>query len=42
MHIRSIIYSVILVSAVKMNADFNDIQVTDTTQDMVIEQETIK
>ncbi len=42
MNIKSIIYFVILVSAVKINADFNDIQVTETTQDIVIEQETIK
>lgn len=38
MNIKSIIYFVILVSAVKINADFNDIQVTETTQDIVIEQ----
>ncbi|HJD61694.1 MAG TPA: DUF2532 domain-containing protein [Rickettsia endosymbiont of Columbicola hoogstraali] len=42
MNIRSIICFVILVSAVKINADFNDTQVIETTQDIVIEQETIK
>ncbi|HJD65296.1 MAG TPA: DUF2532 domain-containing protein [Rickettsia endosymbiont of Diachasma alloeum] len=42
MNIRSIIYFVILISAVKVNANFNDIQVTEITQDIVIEQETIK
>lgn len=35
MNIKSIICFVILVSTVKINADFNGIQVTETTQDIV-------